>query len=167
MKRFFCLTLCVLLLCSCSAQGNGEPFSVFEADFEANVSSYCEGNKCEFFYDKNSGKITFLSPHELDGYTLSRDAEALKLSYDGISVQVSEYAGRLLLICEYVFSAESDDVVNISANKSGADTVTVVKTDNCEYFFDSNGVPLSVKGSYDGINFEFVFSSFEVLSNER
>lgn len=162
MKRLFCLILCAAFLVSC-ANVSGNPFSVFEDNFSVKISSACEGNACEFSYDKQSGVITFLSPDELIGYTLYENKDGIYICCDGISAPVSEYAGRLLLICKYVFSAGSDDAVEISARDTENGVLTIVNTDNCEYAFFSDGSPYSVCGQYEGIHFEFLFSTFEAM----
>lgn len=160
MKRLFCLVLCTFFLVSC-ANVSGEPFSVFNGEFSVKISSNCEGNACDFSYNKKNETITFLSPSELVGFTLKEDKDGISLSFDGISAPVSEYAGRLLLICKYVFSASSDDVVEISARDTENGVLTLVNTDNCEYAFFSDGSPYSVCGEYEGIHFDFIFSDFE------
>jgi hypothetical protein len=160
MKRLFCLILCTVFLVSC-AKVSGNPFSAFNGGFSVKISSNCEGNTCDFSYNKKDGTVTFLSPSELVGFTLYENKDGIFISCDGISVPVSEYAGRLLLICKYVFAASSDDAVEISARDTENGVLTLVNTDNCEYAFFGDGTPYSVCGEYEGIHFEFTFFDFE------
>ena len=161
MKKLFCIIFCLLLFVSCS-HADGEPFTVFDTPFKAKIFSNCEGSTCEFLYDSRENTITFLAPDELVGFVISEGKDGAVISYEEISVPVSEYAARLLNICIYVFSAESDDATEIYAKDSANETLTVVHTDNCEYAFLGNGTPHSVTGEYEGINFEFILISFEV-----
>ena len=162
MKRLFCIIFCAVILASCSNASGDDPFSALKGDVVVEVSSVCEGVSCSFEYESLQRKLTFISPSEISGIAWVRQDGKVMIEYDGVTVESSQYAGRLLLICEYVFSASSDDIREISAKK-GEITETVVKTDNCTYVFFADGKPVSVCGNFDGIDFTFSFDSFRVV----
>ena len=162
MKRILVIFTLAFVLTSCGDEGKGDPFSVFSGEFEATVSMSCEGNTSVYTYSRVDKSIQFLSPEELTGYSmLSSDGEVY-LTYDGISVKLSEYASRLMRVTDTAFSVSKESITSISAEKNGDQTVTVVNTELCSYRFSSDGRPISVAGNAFGVSFEMAFTDFTV-----
>lgn len=162
MKKLCFLILVIVssVLASCAGNTVSDPFSLFSGDFEADISMTCDGNASEYVYRGGEKSISFSSPSELSGFILKKDGETVTMSYGEVSVSLSAFAGRLVYICESVFSAENEDIRSIKASKDGDVTVTEIKTEDYTYRFSSDGIPLSVSGVYKEIPFEMTFSSF-------
>ena len=160
MKRLALILLLALVLISCGEKTDGDPFSIFSGDFTARILMACEGNQSEYVYRSADKTISFLSPSELTGYVMRSENGEVSLCYGDVSVVLSEYESRLMLVNETVFGMSPESISSISAEQSEAGTVTAVRTLECSYRFASDGKPVSVSGSIDGIAFEMVFSEF-------
>ena len=160
MKIFFAIILSAALLISCSAEYTTDPFSAFVGEIEADISLTFSGQPSSFTY--SGGSVRFTAPDELNGYTLTRQGEQVYFNYGELSVGVSDSAGRVLRLCESVFSPEK--VTDITAEHRDGVTVTLVQTPEYVYVFSSEGIPISVSGSFEGEAFEMSFSRFEVRS---
>lgn len=155
---FVFLTLAVLSA-SC-AEKKADPFSVFDGGFYSEITVVFGDGECTLMYDgfKKSAEIT--APEELSGFVMSLTNGEPRLLYGNIEVALSEYSGRLAYLCDTVFSENSDSVTQIKARELDGRTVTVVKTDEAEYTFASDGSPLSISGYYGGTEFKITFLSF-------
>ena len=160
MKRLLCIAVALVMLVSCTHGNGGDPFSVFANDFEAEISSQIGNGICKYIYKSAEKSIIFTYPEEIAGIILIADGYGASLSFDGISIEVSQYAGRLVLICESVFSQKKDAISSISVSEGKAGTLTVVKTADYTYTFSGDGAPMSVSGIYDGMPFEMTLIEF-------
>ncbi|MBR2473439.1 MAG: hypothetical protein IKB51_00215 [Clostridia bacterium] len=160
MKRLALILLLALAVVSCGEKTDGDPFSVFSGDFTARILMTCEGNQSEYVYRSEDKTISFLSPTELTGYVMRSENGEVRLCYGDISVALSEYESRLMLVNETVFGMSPESISSISAEQGETGTVTSVRTLECSYRFASDGKPILISGSIDGIAFEMVFSEF-------
>ena len=157
MKKLTAVVLLILsLLTSCAADTDADPFSVFTGEIEAEVVLQIDGNSSGLVYDGNS--VEFTAPSELCGYGIKRSGDGITLYYRELEISVSENAGRIFRLCEAVFSP--DKAVLVKAEQINGVTVTVVNTEQFSYAFSSDGMPLTVSGSFDGEVFVMTFSEF-------
>ena len=160
MKKLFCLLFLLPVLVSCSDGLKGDPFSPFLLSSKADVTLTLNGNSSKFTFTPIADEICFNEPEELLGYKMFQKDGKIYISYSDLSVLVSESAGIILLLTEDVFSSVFEDVLNVKAEDSGGQSITVVETENYLYKFSSDGMPISVTGVFDGQAFEMTFSEF-------
>lgn len=158
LMRFAAVLVCAVMLVSCSAEPTGDPFLPFRGEPKAEISLVFGGQRSEFSY--SMGTVSFKAPNELVGYSMFLSEGKVCIGYGELSFNVSSRAGRLLYLCESVFSPKG--AVSVTAEKSGNKTFTAVKTEAYVYVFSSDGMPTSVSGTFDGEDFEMRFVGFTV-----
>ncbi len=135
-------------------------FSIFGNGFYAEIAVTFGENECVIRYDGFEKSAEFVTPEVLSGIVMKLENGEPRLLYGDINVAVSRYGGRLVYLCEAVFSVNSDSVTDIKAKEIDGNTVTIVKTNASEYAFSSDGIPISVSGYYDEELFKMTFLSF-------
>ena len=161
MKRIFLpvFTVFVILLSSCVSQ-TGNPFSVFYADFTAEMTLRCEESECTLKYTRADKTLSFLSPDELSGYKMRLDGDTAYLYFEDTEIQLSEYASRTAFLLDADFSQNRENITEISVKKYDNAAVTEVKSQSFTYSFSADGAPVAVVGEFEGVTFKLSFSSF-------
>lgn len=155
----------LLLLSSCEKKLEGDPFSRFRDNFEARFGLECNGVSSTLNC-KRSGDtliLTFEAPETLSGYVFTCAPDSCRLSYDDVSVELTQDLARLPHIIKEIFSAENGDITSISAEKAVSDTnapnvpnapnkpeasemLTRVAANNITYIFSADGAFRSAEG---------------------
>lgn len=160
-KRILTLVLATLALLSIScARKKTDPFSVFDNGFYSEMTVVFGDGECTLLYNGFEKSAELTAPEELSGFVMRLTNGEPRLLYGNTEVALSEYSGRLLYLCDTVFSTRADSVTQIKAKELDGRTVTVVKTSDFEYAFSSDGEPISIIGYYDDVAFKIDFLSF-------
>ncbi len=174
MKKLLCvLAFLMFFLSSCDVPTKGDPFSVFDNAFEAEITLKCNNNTSSFRLTYTPGtetdatifEIALALPEQVSGYVFTLDGEDFKLSFDGISIECSEQLAEYPNIVKAVLSPDSNDVVSISTESFDGKTLSAVKTADMKYLFSSDGMPFSASGVACGKAVELVFDSFSPRIN--
>ena len=153
MKRFIPMLLCIILLCSCTA--NTENFF----DYQDGELSF----DCTVVYNGNENEAKIY----LSGYVLEKSGGEYKGKMGGVEIPFGSAATGIVKKLEAAFSLNEDMISDIKAAENGMTEVTVISEDiSGKVATDAEGVLSRIELSFADGNTLTVNINREALNTE-